>query len=304
MNIFTNSLSESKDKAYNNYSIEDFETEFNDKFYDAAISSRKEKIEWQKDLITKFQNKASNLTSSLMQELSVKEAINKIFNSSKTLNDFRTYVASKTIDKKTQIYYIEKKIKNYPELDMERYNIGELRYDIPKLSDDMKSILDIYLDKKYWLGSGSIRAINFSRQKEYESKEKLISFFEKTSKKFHGTDNLKPSEIIKLSNSYDVAVCKDLVQVKKDHEECIEYIGSIRDKVNKLFVELLNKNSSDKILQKRLRAIHKRFIEDSLYYTNIINNYNYSSIKFYINYYKETSRIIHKIFMEIEAFNK
>ena len=81
MNIFTNSLSESKDKAYNNYSIEDFETEFNDKFYDAAISSRKEKIEWQKDLITKFQNKASNLTSSLMQELSVKEAINKIFNS-------------------------------------------------------------------------------------------------------------------------------------------------------------------------------------------------------------------------------
>ena len=147
MNIFNQSLSESKDKAYNDYTIEDFETEFNDKFYDAAISSRKEKIEWQKDLITKFQNKASNLTSSLMQELSVKEAISKIFNSSKTLNDFRTYVASKTIDKKTQIYYIEKKIKNYPELDMERYNIGELRYDIPKLTDDMKSILDIYLDK-------------------------------------------------------------------------------------------------------------------------------------------------------------
>lgn len=304
MDIFSQSLSESKDKVYNDYTIEDFETEFKDQFYDAAISSRKEKIEWQKDLITKFNNKASDLTSAMMQELSVKEAISKIFNSSKVLRDFRVYAASKTTSKKTQIYYIEKKIRKYPELDMERYNIGELKYNIPMLEEGFKSILDIYLDEKHWLKDGAIEAITFNKYKDYETKEKLVKLFEKNSKYFHKTDNLKPSEIIKLSSLYDKEICKDLKQVKDYHDECIDHIGEIRNKVNSLFAKLLKENLDDKKLSKRLRQTHKRFIDDSLYYTNIINNNNFAAMSFYIKYYKETSRVIHKIFMEIEAFNK
>lgn len=304
MNMFTQALSESQDKAYNDYTIEDFETEFNDKFYGAAVTSRKEKIEWQKDLITKFNNKASELTSSLMQELSVKEAINKIFNSSKTFSDLRRYAASKTTSKKTQIYYIEKKIRKYPELDMERYNIGELKYAIPMLKDDMGSILDMYLDEKYWLGKESIKSINFNKYRDYESKEKLIKLFENSSKYFHKTDNLKPSEIIKLSNDYDYEICKDLTKAKEDHDKYIEYVETVREKVNNIFTKLLTENSSDKILAKRIRAIHNIFIKDSLFYTSIINNNNFAAMSFYIKYYKETSRVIHKIFMEIEAFNK
>jgi hypothetical protein len=304
MDIFNQSLSESKDKVYNDYTIEDFETEFKDQFYDAAISSRKEKIEWQKDLITKFNNKASDLTSAMMQELSVKEAISKIFNSSKVLRDFRVYAASKTTSKKTQIYYIEKKIRKYPELDMERYNIGELKYNIPMLEEGFKSVLDIYLDEKYWLKNGPIEAITFNKYKDYENKEKLIKLFEKNSKYFHKTDNLKPSEIIKLSNLYDKEISKDLKQVKDYHDECIDHIGEVRNKVNSLFIKLLKENLDDKKLSKRLRQTHQRFINDSLHYTSIINTNIFAAMTFYIKYYKETSRVIHKIFMEIEAFNK
>ena len=187
---------------------------------------------------------------------------------------------------------------------MERYNIGELKYHIPMLEEGFKSILDIYLDEKHWLKDGAIEAITFNKYKDYETKEKLVKLFEKSSKYFHKTDNLKPSEIIKLSNLYDKEICKDLKQVKDYHDDCIEYIGEVRNKVNSLFAKLLKENLDDKKLSKRLRLTHQRFIHDSLYYTNIINNNNFAAMSFYIKYYKETSRVVHKIFMEIEAFNK
>ena len=140
MNIFTQALSESKSKDYNKNTIEDFETEFKKEFYGNMVSSRKEKIGWQKEIITKFNNKLSFISSIMMDNLSVKEAIHNLFNSKKILADFREYAANKLTSKKTKIEYIEKQLEDYPELDYERYQLGNLKSDIPKLKIDIKGL--------------------------------------------------------------------------------------------------------------------------------------------------------------------
>ena len=302
MNIFTKALSESKSKDYNKNTIEDFETEFKKEFYGNMVSSRKEKIGWQKEIITKFGNKLSFISSIMMDNLSVKEAIHNLFNSKKILADFREYAASKLTSKKTKIEYIEKQLEDYPELDYERYQLGNLKSDIPKLKIDIKGLLSLYLDEQYWTGTKSLKTINFYKYKDYESKESLHSLYEKRSKYFHRTDNLNPSEIIKISNQYDIEIAKELKIIHTDYENYISQIESVKIKIDILFKKMVNDRSLSRDQQSRIRQVFKLYLDDFLHIHKILRNYNLASMQFYIDYYKETSQVIHTIFMETGAF--
>ena len=286
MNIFTKALSESKNKDYNKNTIEDFETEFKKEFYGNMVSSRKEKIGWQKEIITKFGNKLSFISSIMMDNLNVKEAIHNLFNSKKVLAYFREYAASKLTSKKTKIKYIEKQLEDYPELDYERYQLGNLKSDIPKLKIDIKGLLNLYLDK----------------YKDYESKESLLALYEKRSKYFHRTDNLNPSEIIKISNQYDMEIAKELKIVHTEYENYVSQLESVKDKIELLFKKMVNDRSLSMDQQRRIKKIFKLYLDDFLHIHKILRNYNLASMQFYIDYYKETSQVIHTIFMETGAF--
>lgn len=302
MNIFTQALSESKSKDYNKNTIEDFETEFKKEFYGNMVSSRKEKIGWQKEIITKFGNKLSFISSIMMDNLSVKEAIHNLFNSKKVLAYFREYAASKLTSKKTKIKYIEKQLEDYPELDYERYQLGNLKSDIPKLKIDIKGLLSLYLDENYWTGTKGLKTVNFYKYKDYESKESLRTLYEKRSKYFHRTDNLNPSEIIKISNQYDIEIAKELKIIRTDYENYISQIESIKDKIDILFKKMVNDRSLSRDQQSRIRNVFKLYLDDFLHIHKILRNYNLVSMQFYIDYYKETSQVIHTIFMETGAF--
>ena len=302
MNIFTQALSESKNKDYNKNSIEDFETEFKKEFYGSMVSSRKEKIGWQKEIITKFGNKLSFISSIMMDNLNAKEAIHNLFNSKKVLAYFREYAASKLTSKKTKIKYIEKQLEDYPELDYERYQLGNLKSDIPKLKIDIKSLFSLYLDENYWTGTKSFKAINFYKYKDYESKESLLTLYEKRSKYFHRTDNLNPSEIIKISNQYDMEIAKELKIVHTDYENYVSQLESVKDKIEILFKKMVHDRSLSNYQQSRIKHIFKLYLDDFLHIHKILRNYNLASMQFYIDYYKETSQVIHTIFMETGAF--
>lgn len=300
MNIFTKSINESfKPKTK---SIDDFEIDFKKQFYDSMVMARKDKIANQKDLIRKFSNKSSFVSSVLMQDLSIKEKLKKLFFSKSTMIQFKDFVADKICDKKVQIAYIKARLEDYPEYDMERYQLGNLKYDIPPLDKSFDSILDMYLDENYWTGKGDIKTINFSKFKDYETKEKLAKYYELKSKYFHRTDNLKPSEIIKISEDYDIEIAISMKEISTQYQSSLKYVRDTRSKVIDLFKELINKDKLDRDKIDRYNKIFRHFMEDAKFYTEILSNYNITSINFYIKYYKETANVIHKIFLDIDAF--
>ena len=238
----------------------------------------------------------------MMDNLNVKEAIHNLFNSKKVLAYFREYAASKLTSKKTKIKYIEKQLEDYPELDYERYQLGNLKSDIPKLKIDIKGLLSLYLDEQYWTGTKSLKTVNFYKYKDYESKESLLTLYEKRSKYFHRTDNLNPSEIIKISNQYDMEISKELKIVHTEYENYVSQLESVKDKIELLFKKMVNDRSLSMDQQRRIKKIFKLYLDDFLHIHKILRNYNLASMKFYIDYYKETSQVIHTIFMETGAF--